>query len=62
MNRYGQPLPTINKSYMSAIMARQEGDTYSYENIVTPNKHAVRSNVVVGVGERVKIFPESVPT
>ena len=47
---------------MSAIMARQEGDTYSYENIVTPNKHAVRSNVVVGVGERVKIFPESVPT
>jgi hypothetical protein len=62
MNRYGQPLPTINKSYMSAILARQEGDTYTYENIVTPNRHAVQSNVIVQIGQSVNIFPDPVPT
>jgi hypothetical protein len=63
MSRYGQPLPTINKNYMSAILSRQSGDTYSsYDTIQTPNNEAVRSNVVVEVGKTTSIFSNPVPT
>lgn len=59
MNRYGQHLPTISRNYMSAILGRQDGSTYSsYENIVTPNAEAVKSNIVVASGSTTNIFSE----
>lgn len=63
MSRYGQPLPTINKNYMSAILSRQSGDTYSsYDTIQTPNREAVRSNIIVEVGKTTSIFSKPVPS
>ena len=63
MNRYGQQLPTINKNYMSAILSRQDGATYSsYDTIQTPNKEAVKSNVIVQVGQSLPVFSTPVPT
>ena len=57
MNTYGQPLPPIRREYMSAILGRQNGSTYSnYNNIVTPNAEATRSNVLVKAGESFDVF------
>jgi hypothetical protein len=63
MNRYGQPLPTISKNYMSAILGRQEGKVYStYENLVCPGVESNRSNVIVSSGSTLDLYTDPIDT
>ena len=46
-SRYFSAYPTINPSYLSGGTNRQDGDSYTFNDIVRPNKNALKSNVIV---------------
>ena len=46
-SKYFSAYPTINPGYLSGGTNRQDGDSYSFNDIVSPNKNALKSNVIV---------------
>ena len=46
-SRYFSAYPTINPGYLSGGTNRQDGDSYTFNDIVRPNKNALKSNVIV---------------
>ena len=60
-SRYFSNFPTINQGYLSAGTSRQ-GDNFTFNDVVSPNRDAMRSNVIITQNVDKYIFENPIST